>query len=143
VKISAWKGFVIINRSMEEKEYHKQRRMFFVINDELVLPEVGSDKSHREWLETNGYSQEDSKNIIENNLRGVINPDGSLRFFVGNNRVVNKEIEKKFFKILPELVKIFNLKPETIIGGGVKQGNIGEVWPAIKEYGQIKDYIKK
>lgn len=128
---------------MEEKEYHKQRRMFFVINDELVLPEVGSDKSHREWLETNGYSQEDSKNIIENNLRGVINPDGSLRFFVGNNRVVNKEIEKKFFKILPELVKIFNLKPETIIGGGVKQGNIGEVWPAIKEYGQIKDYIKK
>lgn len=127
---------------MDEKEYHKQRRMFFVINDELVLPEIGSDKSHKEWLETNGYSQEDSKNIIENNLRGVINPDGSLRFFVGNNRVINKEIEKKFFKILPELVRIFNLKPETVIGGGVKQGNIGEVWPAMKEYGQVKDYIK-
>ena len=128
---------------MEEKEYHKQRRMFFVINGELVLPEMGSDKSHREWLETNGYSQEDSKNIIENNLRGVINPDGSLRFFVGKNRVINEEIEKNFFEILPELVKTFNLKPETVIGGGVKQGNIGEVWPAIKEYGQIKDYIKK
>ena len=128
---------------MEEKEYHRSRRMFFVINNELVLPEMGSDKSHKEWLETNGYSQEDSKNIIENNLRGVINPDGSLRFFVGKNRVINEEIEKNFFEILPELVKTFNLKPETVIGGGVKQGNIGEVWPAIKEYGQIKDYIKK
>ncbi len=128
---------------MDEKEYHRKRRMFFVIDDKLVLPEVGSDKSHFEWLESNGYSIDKAKNIIENNLRGVINPDGSIRFFVGNDRIINEEIERKFFEILPELVKVFDLKSETMIGGGVKQGNVGEVWPAIKEYGQVKDYIKK
>lgn len=126
---------------MKEKEYHKQRRMFFLINDEIIIPEIGSDKSHKEWLESNGYSQEESKNIIENKLRGVVNPDGNLRFFVGNNRVVNEEIEKNFFEILPRLIEKFNLKPETLIGGGVKEGKVGEFWPAIKEYGQIKDYL--
>ncbi|MCW1949198.1 MAG: hypothetical protein KIH89_001985 [Candidatus Shapirobacteria bacterium] len=128
---------------MDEKEYHRKRRMFFVINDKLVLPEIGSDKSHFEWLESNNYSTDKAKKIIENNLRGVINPDGSIRFFVGKDRTINDCIEEKFFEILPELVKIFNLKSEIIIGGGVKKGKAGEVWPAIKEYGQVKDYIKK
>lgn len=128
---------------MDEKEYHKQRKMFFLIKNKIIIPEAGSDKSHKEWLELNGYSQEESEKIIENNLRGVVNPDGTLRFFVGKDRTINDRIEEKFFEILPELVKIFNLKSETIIGGGVKEGKAGEVWPAIKEYGQVKDYIKK
>jgi hypothetical protein len=124
-----------------EKEYHLNRRMFFLINDELVIPKAGSDKSHFDWLKSNGYSQEKSENIIKNSLRGALNPDGSIRFFVGKDRTINNEIEKKFFEILPKLVETFNLKPGTIIGGGVKEGKVGEVWPAIKEYGQVKDYI--
>ncbi len=128
---------------MDEKEYHRSRRMFFVIGNELVLPESGSDKSHKEWLELNGYSVDEVKKIIETQLRGVLNPDKSIRFFVGKDRTVTNEIEEKFFEILPELVIAFDLRPETIIGGGVKQGKVGEVWSAIKEYGQVKDYIKK
>ncbi len=48
---------------MDEKEYHRSRRMFFVINNELVLPEKGSEKSHREWLEDNGYSKDEAEKI--------------------------------------------------------------------------------
>ena len=131
---------VIINHSMEEKEYHQSRRMFFVINGQLVLPEVGSPKSHKEWLESNSYSSDEVKRIIDTELRGVLNPDGNIRFYVGENWEINSEIEKKFFEILPNLVKIFSLSPEVKIGGGAIKQKIG-IWPAIKDYGQVKDYI--
>ncbi len=128
---------------MDEKEYHRSRRMFFVINNELVLPEKGSEKSHREWLEDNGYSKDEAEKIINTEMRGALNPDGNIRFYITEECVINDEIEKKFFEILSELVEIFNLKPETLIGGGVIKQKPGKIWPAIKEYGQVKDYIKK
>lgn len=87
---------------MNEKEYHKARRMFFLINNELVIPKKGSDKSHLEWLRENGHTQEEAKSIIETVMRGVVNPDGNVRFFIGKNWEVNKEIEKKFFEIFTE-----------------------------------------
>ena len=126
-----------------EKEYHRNRRMFFVIDNELVIPETGSDKSHLEWLISNGYTSEEAEKIIETVLRGVINPDGNVRFFIGKDWGVNKEIEKKFFEILPKLVEIFKLDPDSIIGGGTIKGDVGDFWPARKEYGKVKDFLKK
>lgn len=127
---------------MEEREYHKQRRMFFWIDNQLVIPEAGSDKSHIEWLMANGRTKEEAENIIETVLRGVINPDGNVRFFIGKDWEIDNEIEKKFFEILPELVEKLNINLDAIIGGGVMKGKIGDFWPARKEYGKIKDFLK-
>lgn len=126
---------------MDEKQYHKSRRMFFFINEQLILPEKGSLKSHIEWLESNGYSAKEAKKVINTELRGVLNPDGNIRFYVGENWEVNDEIEKKFFEILPELIKIFELGTEVKIEGGALKQEIG-LWPARKSYGYIRDYIK-
>jgi len=128
--------------NMNEKEYHRKRRMFFWIDNKLVVPEAGSEKSHKEWLESNGRTKEMAKYIIDNELRGAINPGGNIIFYVGENMTLNEEIEKKFFGMLPSLVKKFNLGPETLIGGGVKIGKVGDIWPAIKEYGKVKDFLK-
>lgn len=126
---------------MREGQYHRTRRMFFLINGKLVIPEVGSSKSHKEWLESNGYLPDEAQKIIDTELRGALNPDGNIRFYVGENWEINENIEEKFFKILPELVKIFNLGPETKIEGGAVQQEEGKIWPGRKYYGKIKDYI--
>ena len=127
---------------MNEKKYHKKRRMFFLINNELVLPESGSDKSHMEWLLSQGKTISEAKNIIDNNLRGAVNPDGNIRFYIGENWEINEEIEKKFFEILPKIVETLKINPEAIIGGGTIKGRIGDFWQARKEYGKVKDFIK-
>lgn len=127
---------------MKEKDYHGQRRMFFVIEGELVLPEEGSDKSHREWLESKGYAEDEVNRIIDTEARGVLNPNGEIRFYVGNDWNVDPKTEKKFFEILPELVARFGLTPETIIGGGAIKGEIGEAWQARKVYGKVGDFIE-
>jgi len=127
---------------MEEREYHRNRRMFFWIDDKLVIPEKGSDKSHIEWLIANGWTPEEAEKVIETVLRGVVNPDGNIRFFVGKEWEINEEIEKKFFEILSDIVEKLEVSPEATIGGGTIKGKIGDFWPAKKEYGKVKDFLR-
>ena len=128
---------------MKEKEYHKARRMFFVIDDNLIIAEANSDKSHFEWLIEYFRSEDKAIEFIKTGLRGVLNPDGNIRFYTGENWEINKEIEEIFFKKLMELVNKLGIDSETIIEGGNIKGNIGAFWPPRKEYGKVKDFIKK
>ena len=128
---------------MNENEYHKARRMFFVIDDNLIIAEANSDKSHFEWLISQFWPEDKAIEFIRTGLRGVLNPDGNIRFYTGENWDINEEIEKIFFEKLTELVKKLEIDSEAIIGGGTIKGNIGEFWPARKEYGKVKDFIKK
>lgn len=128
---------------MDEKEYHRSRRMFFVINNNLVIAEPNSDKCHYDWLIEQYWSEEKATKFIETGLRGVIDPDGNIKFFTGKNWDINNKIEIKFFEILDELVKKMNVSPEAKVGGGAIKGEEGKIWPPRKKYGQVKDYIKK
>mgnify|MGYP001806601676 FL=1 len=124
-----------------EKEYHKARRMFFLIDEKLVIAENGSEYSHFEWLKKQGCSDEKVKNFIKTELRGVLNPDGNLRFYVGEDFEVNEKIEKDFFRILPELVEKLNIRVDSEIGGGTIRQEIGKFWPEKKKYGKVGDFI--
>ena len=128
---------------MNEKEYHKARRMFFVIDDNLLIAEANSNKSHFEWLIEQFWPEDKAIEFIETGLRGVLNPDGNIRFYTGENWEVNEKIEAEFFGIFDELVKRLKISPEAKIGGGVIKGKTGDFWPARKEYGKVGDFIKK
>ena len=126
-----------------EKEYHRSRRMFFVIDDNLVIAEANSEKSHFEWLLEQYWPEEKATEFIETGLRGALNPDGNIRFYIRESCEINEEIEKKFFDILPELVEKLNISLDAKVGGGVIKGEIGKLWPPRKEYGKVKDLIYK
>ncbi len=126
---------------MEEKEYHRNRRMFFVIDDNLIIAPANSEKSHFDWLIEQYWPEEKAVEFIETGLRGVVE-DGNIKFFTGKNWEINDEIEVKFFEIFDELIKKLNINPEAKIGGGAIKGEEGEIWPARKNYGQVKDYLK-
>jgi hypothetical protein len=128
---------------MKEKEYHKSRRMFFVIDDVLIIAGKGLNNSHSEWLKSKGWSNKKIKEFIDSELRGVLNPDGKIRFYTGKNFEVNKKIEKIFFKHLPCLVNKLNISLEAEIGGGTIVQEIGKFWPERKKYGKVENFIKK
>ena len=127
---------------MEEKEYHRNRRMFFLIDDNLIIAPANSEKSHYDWLTEQYWPKEKAIEFIKTGLRGVLNPDGNIRFYTGENWEINEEIEAKFFGVFDELVKRLKMSPEAKIGGGVVKGKTGDFWPPRKEYGKVKDYIK-
>jgi isopentenyl-diphosphate delta-isomerase len=124
-----------------EKKYHQQRRMFFLIDKKLVVVKKGVSLCHFDWLVSQGWTKKDAEKFISKELRGVIDPDGNLKFFVGKKWELNEEIEKKFFEIFPELVKRLKLKDEVKIYGGAIEKEIGQIWPGRKYYGSIGELI--
>lgn len=126
-----------------EKKYHKSRRMFFVINEKLVLAEIGCKTSHYDWLINQGWSEEKATNFIKQKLRGVIDPDGNIKFFTKENWEINEKIENEFFKILPELVEKLKIKDQAKIFGGAIKQEVGKIWPPRKDYGTVGEILKK
>ena len=127
----------------DEKKYHQKRRMFFVIDDNLVIAPANSDKCHYDWLIEQHWPDEEAAKFIETGLRGVVDPDGNIKFFTGKDWDINNEIEAQFFGIFDQLVEKLNISPEAKIGGGAVKQEEGKIWPPRKSYGKVKDYIKK
>jgi hypothetical protein len=125
-----------------ESEYHRKRRMFFVIDDNLVIAPANSKECHFDWLIEQYWPEKKATEFIKTGLRGVVDPDGNIKFFTGENWELNEEIEIKFFMILNELVKKLKINPEAKIGGGAIKQNEGTIWPARKDYGKVMEYIK-
>lgn len=126
----------------KEKEYYRQRRIFFKINENLVLGEKGFEGSHYDWLKNQGWTEQKTKEFIKNELRGTVDPDGNIKFFTGENWEINEKIEKDFFEILPELVEKLEIKNDTKVFGGAIKQEIGKIWPPRKDYGTVGEILK-
>jgi len=63
-------------------------------------------------------------------VRGVVEEQGDVYFYVGYGFKVTLEAEIIFFKYLKELSKKIQLEPNSKIFGG---------WPVKKEYGELQD----
>jgi ABC-type oligopeptide transport system substrate-binding subunit len=131
-----------MGRMNKEKEYHQQRRMFFIIDNNLVIAPRGQIKSHLEWLIDQYWPEEKAKEFIRTGLRGTVEGNGNIKFFTGENWEINEEIEQKFWDILPDLVEKLKINPEAEIGGGAIKQKPGIIWPERKKYGKVKKYLE-
>lgn len=127
----------------EEKKYHKSRKMFQLIDSKLVIAEPSFEGCHLDWLLNIGYSKEEAERIIDKEMRGVVDPDGNIKFFIGKGWDLNNKIELDFFKILPELIEKLDIKGDVKVGGGATKQEIGKIWPAKKDYGTVEELLSK
>lgn len=116
--------------------------MFCVVNGKLLIARPNLLYSHQEWFEKIGWNKAQIKIFMASGLRGIIDANGNLNFYTGYDFKVTNKIEKEFFSALPNLVKKLKVKPSARILGGSIKGELGEVWPARKDYGSVKDFIK-
>jgi len=121
---------------MDEKEYHRKRRMFCIVNDRVHLAPEKDERSHREWMDAEGLSDN-----FEEEVRGVVYED-RLIFFRGSDWQADEKAEKIFFLNIADVAKLMNLQKDTLICGGCIVGKIGEVWPPKKVFGRLGDFLK-
>lgn len=103
----------------EIREFHKRRRMFCVKDEKLYIAKSGLDYSHAEWFEKEGWMTVKNDNFIYYAMRGIVDQDSNIYFYVGYNFEINLQIEKIFFRNLESLAKQLNLKPTSSIYGGL------------------------
>ena len=123
------------------RAFHKSRRMFCIYNDKLIIAEPNLSYSHAVWFEKEGWISKEEDRQMNEIIRGIVNEEGDVYFYVGYDFETNNKIESIFFNHLHELIKHLKLKPTAKIFGGLIKQKSGSKWPPRKEYGQIKNYL--
>ena len=114
--------------------------MFCIYQNKLFIAEPNLPYSHAVWFEKEGWISRKKDYLMDSIIRGIVNSDGDIYFYVGYDFEINEEVESIFLSHLKELVEKLNLKFNAkIFGGLIKQDS--RKWPPRKEYGKIEDNL--
>ena len=92
--------------------FHKNRRMFCINKEKLILGPENTPDSHAVWFEKEGWLSEADMMFMETAVHGYDDNPG-IYFYVEQDFQVYEETENDFFKHLSELIKKLKL-PDTI-----------------------------
>ncbi|OGY25152.1 MAG: hypothetical protein A2Y57_04830 [Candidatus Woykebacteria bacterium RBG_13_40_7b] len=131
-----WKCFNDYLNADEAKDeaFHRRRRMFCIIGDEVKIAPEGVPWSHSQWFAQEDWTQGD-RNLIEHVVRGFV-LDDNLWFYVGLNFVVPDWAERIMLAKLGEVADLLKLSDFTKVHAGPKD-RIGE--GTHKYYGRVGD----
>ena len=91
------------------EKFHKSRVMFAIKNDILYIVRPNLSYSHAVWFEKKGWISKENDSIMENIVRGFMDKNKNIHFYVGYHFRLTKSAERILFKFLPELIKKLNL----------------------------------
>jgi len=120
--------------------FHKSRRMFCIYENKLFIAEPNLPYSHAVWFEKEGWISRKKDDLMDSLVRGIIDSNGDIYFYIKYEFEINDEAESTFFSHLKELVEKLNLKSNSKIFGGLIKQDSGK-WPPRKEYGKIEDNL--
>lgn len=113
--------------------------MFYIDRGVLHIAPKKSPLSHSQWMRQQGLDDSAIKQLV----RGFVDQNGDVHFYVGSDFDVDQNSEEQMKKHLPELLKQLNLNDNAqVFGGAVPQQNF-DIWPARKQYGTIESILNK
>ena len=121
--------------------FHKSRRMFCIYQTKLFIAEPNLPYSHAVWFEKEGWISRKKDELMDSIIRGIVDNNKNIYFYIGYNFEINKEIEPIFFSHLKEFVEKLNLESNTKIFGGLIKQEAGKIWSPRKEYGKLEDSL--
>ncbi len=123
------------------KVFHRSRRMFCIYQDKLYIAKPNLSYSHDVWLEKEGLISKEKNELIDEIVRGFVNPNEDVYFYSGHDFKINSKIEHIFFSHLEELVGRLKLNSTANIFGGLIVGKAGEAWIPKRKYGRIENNL--
>ena len=122
------------------RAFHRSRRAFVIVKGRLEIDLEGSELSHAEWFEKEGWISKKEHSLMDEGVRGFVDERGVF-FFKGFDFRITNDVEERFFPLLKELKERLELDENTRIFGGIKKLDKPGKWPPIKEYGTIEECI--
>jgi len=122
----------------EVEKLHRERRIFTVINDQVIIAPEKSPQSHKEWIKSLGLVDEDVENIMNNNLRGYIDPQSNIYLYKGYGFGFDELDKIQVPEIVKSLGSSIHFPDGARIFGGLKIGKAGEKWDAKEDLGTTK-----
>lgn len=129
------------NTSTNLVQFHKHRRMFCIMKEVLHVAQPNIPDSHIEWSQREGWTTSLRDPQYEKIVRGMVDHEGNVHFYVGSDFHIDQNAEKQFFNHIEDLANALHLNREVRIFGGKVVGEVGTLWKPIKTYGTIQDHI--
>ena len=123
------------------KTFHRSRRMFCIYLNKLYIAKPNLSYSHAVWFEKEGWISREKDGLMDRLIRGIVDNNGDVYFYVGYDFRINNEMESTFFSYLKELVEKLKLKSNAKIFGGLIKSEDGKTWLPRKEYGEIENNL--
>ncbi|MFZ2225991.1 MAG: hypothetical protein WA064_00810 [Candidatus Moraniibacteriota bacterium] len=124
------------------KDFHKKRRMFAIVDNDLRIAKKNTIDSHADWFSKEGWIDEKSDLEMDKTIRGFVDDEG-VYFYAGYDFHTSEEVEAKFRKYLADLAKVLDIdKNINVYAGMIKQEKAGK-FPPQKCIGKIGEIIKK
>lgn len=134
-RVLMYPNYESYSKSRKEQEFHKQR-IIFVIKNEEVFTNKHTSISHEEWFKELGW---DVERVMENNVRGYYDGKDIYCYRGYDFR------EPDYSLIACNLDEIINKleisDSETRVYSGVVVGEIGEKWKPRIDLGTIDEVI--
>lgn len=116
-----------------EKEFHRRRTAFVVLNAGILIAKEGFEGSHFDLLKDSGFSESQAKEIIENRPRGF-SLDGNVYAYQGESFLpLTVEKEEAFRVYIPFFKQSGLLSREGKVYSGMQAGKPGDLWQGVKE----------
>lgn len=131
-------GAIVLVKSIDryaELEFHRQRRMFYIIGDLMMTGVEGDERGHREWMKDEG--DEDS---FDEAIRGYVDSTG-VYAYKGRDFSLSPAALSDFEAQFPALVEKMNLDADLPVYAGVVPGRIGTRWEGRKKLGLVKELM--
>ncbi len=130
-----------INENGKTRSFHRSRQMFCIKDGEIFAARKNVSYTHAVWFEKMGWMNEKDDSFMKKTVRGFIDSEKNIWFYVGYDMKITKTAEKEFFKFLDDIVKKFKLTCSSKIFGGMIKSEPGTRWPPQKSFGTVEDYI--
>ena len=126
-----------VSEEQTTSDFHRSRRMFCIVDNELKIAPENSPYSHAEWFVNEGWMSKEDDSLMDEIVRGYVSKEGNIYFYTGYDFKVNKSVEEIFFKYLDDLIEKLKLNKENLkIFGGSKLEN--GLWKPRKEFRDSK-----
>jgi hypothetical protein len=103
------------------RNFHSGRRMFCIFKNRLFIADQNLPYTHAVWFQKQGWITEKDDHLMDEIIRGMVDKDGNISFYLGYNMRVIEGIELIFKKYIIELSEKLNLKKEAKVLGGWEQ----------------------
>jgi hypothetical protein len=120
---------------MTEEEFHRQRRMFAIVDGKLEIAEPGDHRDHQSWFRdmcwTDPRLNTGHDKFMEDTVRGFVDDRGLFAYRQAKgNPFSHFGVAHKLYPFMAELKTRLNLPDKIDIWFGVKPATDGDArWP--------------
>lgn len=131
----------------KDVDFHSSRIMFWVLGEDIMVAPQGTQKSHLEMAEAEGWiNEENTQEFFQRNMRGFLlrhDEENKIHFYRGVGFRFDDEVIALATRMLPRFVEVLGLDAETKVVFGPKDSLINGVEYPIRFRGTIGELLSE